>query len=90
MADVTRLLAVLTDYHAVLSDQHRCITEAHNELSGRFQALNEVYEGAGASEFKAGWGRVRATFDAYSEGVPSVLALLDDKIEQLRRLDRGF
>lgn len=88
--DIARLASALTDYHGVLKGQHQRIRDAHAELAARFVALNAVYEGRGAGEFKAGWLQADATFDAYDEGLPPLLALLEGKVEQLRRLDEGF
>lgn len=90
MADVTRLLAALIDYRDVLAARHQRVRDAHADLTGRYQALAAVYEGRGASEFKAGWRQVDAAFEGYRDGVPRVLSLFDDKIERLRRLDAEF
>lgn len=90
MADVSLLLAQLRDYHAVLEGQHHRIAEAERVLATRYRALSEVWAGAGADEFKHEWHQVMQALDAYREGVPAVLALLNDKTEQLSRLDEGY
>lgn len=90
MSDIGRLITVLGDYHNALDAQHKRVSEAHRQLSDRYRALSAVYEGAGAAEFKAGWQQVMAAFDAYADGVPNVLGLLENKIEQLRALDQGL
>ena len=88
--DISRLLDVLSDYHEVLVAQHRRVADAHAELAAKYLALHAVYDGRGATEFKAGWSRVEAVFRAYDEGVPAVLDLIAGKIDQLRALDQGF
>ncbi len=90
MADVSRLVGLLQDYHTVLTDQRRRVGEAHRALAERYGALDRVYEGEGAAEFKSAWRQADEAFEAYTEGVPAVLSLLSDKIEHLRRLDRGL
>lgn len=90
MADVGRLAGVLADYERVLTEEHRRVAEAHAALVDRYHALSAVYAGSGAEQFKGEWARVVATFDAYADGVPKVLALLAEKVEQLRALEEGL
>lgn len=88
--DITGLIAGLDDYQRVLGENRRRIGEAHQAVLGRFRALDEHYEGAAAAEFKERWLRVERAFDAYVEGAPQLLALLEAKTEELRHLDQGF
>ena len=86
--DVTTLIQVLSDYHDTLAAQYQRVGEAHTELSTRYHALSQVYEGRGAGQFKVEWQHVQSTFEAYVDGVPGVLSMLSAKIDQLRRLDQ--
>lgn len=90
MSDIGRLISVLGDYQRALTEQHGRVAEAHGVLVGRYRALSAVYEGGGAAQFKGGWQRVVDTFDAYADGVPKVLQLLEEKIEQLKALESGL
>jgi hypothetical protein len=90
MADVGRLAGVLADYERILAEERRRVTEAHVALVDRYRALSAVYAGSGAEQFKAEWDRVVATFDTYTEGVPKVLELLAEKVEQLRAIEEGL
>ena len=88
--DLTRLAAALAAYETTLRRNRQQVGEAFAELEDRFAALSAVHEGAGAAEFKRGWGAAADAFASYVEGVPTLVQLLGDKAEQVRRLDRGF
>lgn len=89
-ADLTQLAAALADYEGTLARNRQQVGEAFRELAGRFTALSAVYEGTGATEFKGGWAAAADAFDAYVDKLPSLLQLLGDKAEEIRRLDQGF
>ena len=86
--DLTRLAAALAAYEATLRRNRQQVGEAFAELENRFIALSAVYEGAGAAEFKRGWGAVADAFAGYVEGSPALLQLLSDKATQVRQLDQ--
>lgn len=86
-ADLHTVIEQLAGYRTALGEQRRSVAEAHGELVGRFRALSEVYDGTSFREFSAGWRRMEEAFDAYVEGVPPLLDLLGEKLDELRRLD---
>ncbi len=86
-ADLHTVIEQLTDYRASLGVQRQRVAEAHAELVGRFRALTEVYDGTSFREFSAGWRRTEEAFDSYVDGVPPLLDLLGEKVDELRRLD---
>lgn len=90
MPDITLLRLWLADYEAVLSSNLRQVQEAHADLERAYRALREVYSGEGAREFDQAWSRAGDAVFAYVEGVPALLTLLEEKIEQLNQLDQGF
>ena len=88
--DLTRLAAALAGYETTLRRNRQQVGEAFADLERRFGSLSAVYEGAGATEFKGGWSAAADAFTAYVDGVPSLLQLLTDKSEQVRRADEGL
>lgn len=90
MPDITLLRLWLADYAAVLRVNLQQVREAHTELEHAYRALREVYSGEGAREFDHAWSRAGDAVFAYVEGVPALLALLEEKTEQLGQLDQGF
>jgi len=87
--NVALLLAALENYRAVIGDVHTAVREAHLELDAAYRALRDSYDGEGAEEFHAAWQRSGDAIGAYTEGVPPLVELLEEKVEQLRALDRG-
>ncbi|MFV0428693.1 MAG: hypothetical protein ACK5KO_04610 [Arachnia sp.] len=86
-SDLRTLASQLGDYQAALTAQRQRVAEAHAGLVERFRALCDTYDGTSFREFQAGWRRTEEAFDAYVEGVPPLLDLLSDKVDELRRLD---
>lgn len=85
--DVGRLAQALEEYSNTLTANRQMVGEAFAELDGRYAALREVYDGTAAREFMEGWARVNEAFDAYLEGLPALLDLLEERTELLRRMD---
>lgn len=90
MPDITLLRLWLADYAAVLSSNLQQVRDAHADLEHAYRALREVYHGEGARGFDQAWSRAGDAVFAYVEGVPALLALLEEKTEQLGQLDQGF
>lgn len=90
MPDITLLTAWLADYVAVLGSNLQQVRDAHAELEHTYRALREAYAGQGADEFDGAWRRAGDAVFAYVEGVPALLTLLEEKIEQLNQLDQGM
>ncbi|MFT4186987.1 MAG: hypothetical protein QM621_00220 [Aeromicrobium sp.] len=79
----------MNEYAQALTSHTERVREAHRVLDQRYAALSEVYDGVGAREFKTGWQRSRAAFEAYAEGAPPLLRLLEEKVAQLEAFDQG-
>lgn len=89
MPDVTVLRQLLTEYKLALETQSFRVRDAHTQLTRDFARLKPVYDGVAATEFKTGWARTQAAFEAYVEGTPALLSLLTEKIQALDEFDRG-
>lgn len=88
--DITWLAGALSNYQQVLEQNLSRIRAAHTELTQSYGALKEEYDGEGAREFAASWESAGSAMLAYVDGVPALIRLLEEKIEQLGRIDRGF
>lgn len=88
--DITRFTAQLGAYGTVLDESHRAVSEAHRDLEGAYRALREVYGGQGADEFDGAWRAAGTAIFAYTEGAPRLIQLLEQKVEQLKAIDRGL
>ena len=87
MADPTRLRQLLVEYLAALEEHDARVRDAFAELEKDYERLRPVYRGEGATEFKKGFDRSRAAFSAYTERMPRMTALLQDKTDQLAAFD---
>lgn len=86
-ADLRVVIDLLAEYRTSLGAQRQLVAESHGELVDRFRALVEVYDGTSFREFTAGWRHTEDAFDSYVHGVAPLLDLLNDKLDQLRRVD---
>jgi hypothetical protein len=88
VADSRILLAGLEEYRRV-SGQHlsQLITE-FQQLDNTWRQFSAVAEGDYADQFRAGWIRTSERFQEYIEQTQRICALLDERIEHLRNLNK--
>jgi len=87
MIDQSRLLLGLEDYERSGQRHVALVNEEFKRLQERWRALDEVYGGRAAEEFRHVWEGVSSAMDAYSEATQSILRMLHDRIEHLRQAE---
>ena len=65
------------------------LAESFDQLTQALARLSQVYEGAGASDFKAHFARTQAGLEEYLEGTRSIQRILQDRIDRLAEADRA-
>lgn len=88
MADTRALLIGLTEYR---DSQRRHLVQARTDfeaLERRWYSFSAVYDGDGADQFRAHWGRTVAQFQEYVERTEKILLVLDERIEHLREVNK--
>ncbi len=88
MADTRLLLQGLEEYRAGL---RRLLIETRtdfDQLQERWRLFSAVYEGDSADQFRAHWQRTAASFEEYVERSEAIAAILDERIEHLREVNR--
>lgn len=89
MADSRMLLAGLEEYHRVLGEHLAQLTEEYQQLDNNWRQFNVVSEGDYADQFRSGWIRTSQRFQEYINQTQKISAVLDERIEHLRRLNRS-
>ncbi len=85
----TRILLIgLRAYQKHLERHLQVLRTEFNVLESRWQALNAVYTGEAADEFKAHWAITRARFQEYQDRTARILDMLKERIEALEEFDR--
>ena len=87
--DIGRLGTAIDEYRGALGEALVGVTSAFNDLSGPYRALSEVYEGVAATEFKTGMAQTAEAFEAFIDGVPALISLLEERAEALRIADQA-
>lgn len=88
MADSRRLLTGLTDYRKVLGRHLSGLRDEFAHLDSSWRRFNSVSEGDYADQFRGGWSRTAQRFQEYIEETEKIAALLDERIEYLRQLNK--
>lgn len=88
MVDVAKLRLALADYEQALNRHRIRLTDSYVEMEKRYAVLSSVYDGVAADEFKAGWTRTAAAFEAYLERLDRALPMLRERIDILAAVDR--
>lgn len=88
MADTRLLLDGLENYRTSLQRHLSMMQAEFQHLQGRWQAFSAVYAGDAANEFKPIWHGTSARFDEYILRAKAIVRLLDERIEQLRKVNR--
>lgn len=86
--DIGQLGAAIDEYRGALADALMGVTSAFNDLRGPYGALSEVYEGVAASEFKQGMAQTSEAFEAFIDGAPALVSLLEERAAALRTADQ--
>jgi len=89
MADSRILLAELEEYRRVLERHLSQVTAEYQQLDNNWQQFNAVSEGDYADQFRDGWFRTSQRFHEYLAQTRKINAMLDERIEQLRRLNQA-
>lgn len=89
MADLTRLRNGLQGYDSELARHEAEVRSAYDQLQRSLSRLSSVYEGTGASAFKAHWASSKRGLDSYLSGVKDIRRLLGERIDVLAQADRG-
>ena len=86
--DIGQLGVAIDEYRGALAEALMGVTSAFNDLKGPYRALSEVYEGVAATEYKAGMTHTSEAFEAFIDGVPALVNLLEGRAEALRAADQ--
>ena len=89
MADSRILLAGLEEYRHALELHIIQLTIEYQQLNNNWQQFNNVSEGDYADQFRAGWSRTSQRFQEYIEQTRLISAVLDERIEYLRKLNQS-
>ena len=87
MADQSNLLLDLQEYRAALAKHLNQFQGSLPELNKRWYALNSVYEGDAAEEFKSNWKRTAEWLQNHVHEVENMLVVLDEHIQALQQFD---
>lgn len=89
MADTTRLLNGLEEYHRRLEQHISQMEQEYQNLDKRWQAFSAVYEGNAAEQFRAGWRKTGEGFRVYIEQGRRIMRILEGRIASLRQANRA-
>lgn len=88
MADTRILLSLLEEYSRSLRRHLVEVRSEFDQVTGRWHAFAEVYDGDAADQFKFGWSRTSDRFREYVERSEAIAATLDVRIDELREANR--
>lgn len=86
--DTRLLLRGLEDYSKSLKRHINKTNTEFRELEQRWHALNAVYTGDAADEFRRYWLGTTSRFNEYLTRSKKIAAMLDERIESLREYNR--
>ncbi len=89
MADMRVLLTGLTDYQNSLGYHLNQVRDEFQQLESRWNALNVVYEGTAADEFRSFWLVTISNFNNYIDQTQQISSILQDRIDALNEADRA-
>lgn len=87
MSDTRVLLQGLVEYSRSLEKLTFGMVHEFSQLEVRWLALNEVYDGDAAEQFRAGWLRTVERFRAYQDGLDALGRALTERIAHLESFD---
>lgn len=83
------LLAGLQAYDEHLHRHVANLEAEYQALEQRWYALNSIYDGDGADQFRAGWQRTTEGFAEYKEQVRQIADILSERIEHLKKAEQA-
>jgi uncharacterized protein (DUF885 family) len=86
--DTRLLLRGLEDYRKALDRYLKKMNTEFNVMEQRWRALNAVYTGDAADEFRKHWSVTAARFKEYLTRSQRIASMLDERIESLREYNR--
>ncbi len=86
--DTRSLLKGLEDYRKSLDRHLKELNTEFRVMEQRSHALNSVYTGDAADEFRKYWSVTTARFREYLTRTQRISAMLDERIEYLREYNR--
>jgi len=89
MGDSRILLAGLEEYRRVLEKHLSQLTAEYQQLDNSWQKFSAVSEGDYADQFRGGWLRTTQRFQEYIQQTQRIITVLDERIEQLQRVNRA-
>lgn len=89
MVDSRALLTGLEEYRRVLERHLSQLNSEYQQLYSNWQQFNAVSEGDYADQFRAGWSRTSQRFQDYIDQTRKISAVLDERIEYLRRVNQS-
>ncbi len=87
MISQSQLLSGLEDYARCGKRHVALVNEEFVRLQQSWSALDAVYDGRAAEEFRDVWQGVTEAMRDYSESTASILRMLEGRIESLRQAD---
>ncbi len=85
MADSDKLLQGLQAYRTALDKHLSLLQEDLQQLENRWLALDAVYEGEAAEQFRASWLRTVEWFADYIYQMQEITAILNERIDALEQ-----
>lgn len=85
----TLLLAALENFATTIGASQQHVRDAYGDLDSAYRALRDAWEGEGADEFFNAWSTAGDAIVAYTDQMPALAALLESKVDELRRFDAG-
>jgi uncharacterized protein (DUF885 family) len=86
--DTRSLLSGLEDYRKALDRHLKKTNTEFRVMEQRWRALNAVYTGDAADEFRKHWAVTTARFQEYLTRSQRIASMLDERIESLREYNR--
>lgn len=89
MADMRVLLTGLEEYQESLTHHINQVRDDFQMMENRWHALNSVYEGTAADDFRHHWMRTVESFQEYINQTQQISIILQERIEALREADQA-
>lgn len=88
MSETKNLLHGLQQYLAALELLYQRSAEFFPILEQRWGALNAVYDGDAADQFRDGWQRTTRNFHDYEDGLQKIARTLSERVRHLEEYER--
>ena len=84
--DPARLFDKLAQFREHLLLHKDIMGGEFQELTARWNALNDVYDGEGAEEFGSAWAETMAWFERYFEELRTMESFIEERAQKLKPL----